>query len=335
MTEPGTSDLAIEPTIEGHLPPGERSLPGDVLAGLTARQMAIPPKHFYDPVGSELFERITRLPEYYPTRAEREILESQGDRIAELCDSRELVELGSGAAEKALLLIEPMVATGVLESYMAVEVSESALRGSLAQLASAHPDLRLTGHVADMTSQLDLLPPAPGRRTVALLGGTIGNFRPEPRRSLLAGMARLAGPEGRLLIGCDLVKDTETLIAAYDDSAGVTASFNLNLLSVINRELGANFDPTAFTHRAVWNEQEEWIEMRLRATRAMDVRVEALDLDVHLDSGEEILTETCAKFTAERIGLDLASAGLAPISTLTDEERRFALVVAGADRASG
>jgi len=333
LTEPGTNDLVGEPKIEGHLPPGERSLPGDVLAGLTATPKAIPPKHFYDSTGSELFERITRLPEYYPTRAEREILESQGDQIAELCGTSELVELGSGAAEKALLLIEPMLATGLLESYMAVDVSESALRGSLAALAAAHPDLHLTGHVADMTSQLDLLPTASGRRTVALLGGTIGNFRPEPRRSLLAGMGRLAGPDGRLLIGCDLVKDTGTLIAAYDDSEGVTASFNLNLLSVINRELGGNFDPTAFTHVAVWNEQEEWVEMRLRATRAMEVRVEALDLDVKLESGEEILTETCAKFTAERIGRDLASAGLAPISTLTDSEGLFALVVASADRA--
>ena len=335
MTEPGTSDLASEPTIEGHLPEGERSLPGDVLAGLTAAPKAIPPKHFYDSTGSELFERITRLPEYYPTRAEREILESQGDRIVELCGSSELVELGSGAAEKALLLIEPMLAAGVLESYMAVDVSESALRGSLAALAAAHPGLHLTGHVADMTSQLDLLPAARGPRTVALLGGTIGNFRPEPRRSLLAGMAGLAGPRGRLLIGCDLVKDPKVMVAAYDDSERVTAAFNLNLLSVINRELGADFDPAAFTHRAVWNEQEEWIEMRLRANRAMDVRVEALDLDVQLAAGEEILTETCAKFTPERIGLDLASAGLAPIAILTDEERRFALVVAGADRASG
>ena len=322
------------PTIHRHLPPNVRSLPGDVRTGLSSTPKAIPPKHFYDQLGSELFEQITLLPEYYPTRAEQEILKTSGAQLAELCPGGDLVELGSGAAEKALSLIDPMSAAGTLRSYTAVDVSESALLASLEQISAIHPELVLEGHVADMTRQLELLPPATDGRTVALLGGTLGNFAPEPRRTLLADMAALAGHQGRLLIGFDLVKDPSDLVRAYDDSQGVTASFNLNLLDVINRDLGANFARADFEHVAVWNPSEEWIEMRLRALRDVTVELPALELEVQFSAGEELLTETSAKFSQQRIANDLAAARLEPLATLTDSQQRFAVVVAASGQAA-
>ena len=189
-------DLPTKAQITVHLIPGERSLPADARAGLSAASKTLPPKHFYDAVGSDLFNQITNLPEYYPTRAEREILTDRGGEIAALCPAPELLELGPGAAEKALLLIEPMLAAGTLGAYTAVEVSATALEGSLAQIKTLHPDLEVSGHVADMTRHLNEIPPAEAR-TVALLGGTLGNFAPQPRRDLLAAMAKLAGPQGR------------------------------------------------------------------------------------------------------------------------------------------
>ena len=320
--------IAPEIEITRHIPEGERTLPADVRDGLTAEPKAIPPKHFYDRVGSELFERITRLPEYYPTRAEREILETRGPEIASLCPTTELVELGSGSAEKALLLVEPMLGADGLCAYTAVEVSESALKSTLEQIGASHPELTVEGHVADMTRHLGELPPPQGARTVALLGGTIGNFPPSARVELLRAMGDLAGPGGRLLIGCDLVKDPEVLVAAYDDSEGVTAMFNLNLLAIIDRELGADFDLTDFEHIARWNPDEEWIEMRLRAKRDLTVTISELDLTVGFQEGEELLTETSAKFTPERIAAELGEGGLEVTGLLTDSSDRFALVIA-------
>ena len=287
----------------------------------------LPPKHFYDAVGSDLFDQITNLPEYYPTRAEREILTESGSEIAALCPAPELLELGSGAAEKALLLIEPMLAAGTLSAYTAVEVSQTALEESLGQIKALHPHLEVSGHVADMTRHLGEIQPVKAR-TVALLGGTIGNFAPQPRRRLLAAMAKLAGPQGRLLLGFDLVKEPARLVAAYDDAQGVTARFNLNVLEVINRELGANFDAADFEHVAIWNETDECIEMRLRAKRQVEAHIKELNLDVSFAEGEELLTETSAKFTPERIAADLASAGLTADAHLLDAAKRFALVVA-------
>lgn len=328
LTVSDRSSGQSSPSIARHIPEGERTLPEDVRRGLTANPKALPPKHFYDRVGSEIFERITKLPEYYPTRAEREILETRGAEIASLSPSTAIVELGSGSAEKALLLIEPMLTAGSLHSYTAVDVSESALTASLEEIAISHPGLTVDGHVADITRHLGELPRPEGQRTVALLGGTIGNFAPAPRRELLAMMGDLAGPDGRLLIGCDLVKDPEILVAAYDDRQGVTASFNLNLLTTINRELGGNFDLGEFEHVALWNPGEEWIEMRLRAKRDLEVEISELDLTVEFTEGEEILTETSAKFTRDRIAADLGAADWQPAGLLTDSQERFALVVA-------
>ena len=316
------------PAVTVLIDPDARSLPQDVFDGLTSFQKSVPPKHFYDKSGSELFEQITRLPEYYPTRAELEILETQGARIASLTATRELVELGSGAAEKALLLIDPMLAAGDLERYVPVDVSEAALMESSVAIAGAHPDLVIDVYAADISRQLGELPLASSGRTVALLGGTVGNFRPDQRRELLESMARFAGPEGHVLIGFDKVKDPAVLVAAYDDAAGVTAQFNLNLLSVINRELDADFDPTQFTHVAIWDEANEWIEMRLRSNQVQTVEIKGLDMTVKFESGEDIVTETSAKFTRERVDSDFAASGLVVEEWLEDSESRFALVVA-------
>ena len=306
----------------------ERSLPGDVLEGLTSSPKCIAPKHFYDARGSALFEDITRLPEYYPTRAEREILSTHGHQIAQITKTRELVELGSGAAEKALLLIEPMLAEESLERYVPVDVSETALREASEAIATLHPELTIHGAVADITRHLGDLPQSSGGRTVALLGGTIGNFRPSDRIRLLREMATFAGHHGHVLIGMDKVKDPAVLVAAYDDAAGVTAQFNLNLLAVINRELGADFKQEDFAHVALWDSENEWIEMRLRALRDVTVTIRDLNLKVSFAEGEELQTETSAKFTRSGAEAELTAAGLQPVNWFEDEAGRFALALA-------
>lgn len=303
----------------------ERSLPSDVRDGLGRSVKSIPPKHFYDARGSALFERITGLPEYYPTRAEREILGTHGAEIAQVTQTRELVELGSGSAEKALLLIDPMLAVGTLRSYVPVDVSESALRDAAEAITAVHPGLGVNGAVADMTRHLGDLPQSAGGRTVALLGGTIGNFRPDDRGRLLAAIADFAGSGGFVLIGFDKVKDPETLVAAYDDAQGVTAEFNLNLLNVINRELEADFKTGDFTHVALWDAENEWIEMRLRAKRDLTVRIGRLDMEVSFRRGEDLITETSSKFTRERVEAELDGAGLALTDWFEDAQGRFAL----------
>src|SRR5579884_3094383 len=225
----------------------ERTLADDVLWGLTKPCKELPPKHFYDARGSELFEQICELPEYYPTRAEREILEDRAREIARRTQAGELVELGSGSAEKARILLDAMDRTGELSHYVPMDVSEQALRQAAAQLVSEYDGLHVDAVVGDFERHLDSIPePDGGPRIVALLGGTVGNFQPGPRRRLLGQIRRLLGPEDRLLLGADLIKDTATLEAAYDDSAGVTAEFNRNVLYVINRDLEADFEPEQF-----------------------------------------------------------------------------------------
>ena len=306
----------------------ERSLPGDVLQGLTSSPKCIAPKHFYDARGSVLFEQITKLPEYYPTRSEREILTSHGAEIARLTQTRELVELGSGSAEKALLLIDPMLAENTLERYLPVDVSETALREASEAIATLHPELTIHGAVADITRHLGDLPQSSGGRTVALLGGTIGNFRPSDRTMLLREMASFAGPAGHVLLGMDKVKDPAVLVAAYDDASGVTAQFNLNLLAVINRDLGADFKQEDFGHVALWDSENEWIEMRLRALRDVTVTIRDLNLKVSFAEGEELQTETSAKFTRSGAEAELTAAGLQPVNWFEDEAGRFALALA-------
>jgi len=323
------TEAATDVRVDVHLGPGEeRRLADDVLDGLTKPFKEIPPKHFYDARGSELFDAICEQPEYYPTRSEMAILTQRASQL--VGDATELVELGSGAPTKARILLGAMT-EGASRRYIPLDVSESALREAAGELIEELPDLSVHGVVGDFERHLDRIPgPLNGDpRVVALLGGTIGNFPPGTRRRLLRSIARLLRPGDRFILGTDLVKDPRVIEAAYDDAAGVTADFNLNLLNVVNRELEANFDVGAFEHVAFFDRRRQWVEMRLRATRASTVWIEALDLQVEFAPGEELRTEISAKFTPDRLRSDLKAAGLDLRQILTDPEDRFAVSVSG------
>jgi L-histidine Nalpha-methyltransferase len=305
----------------------ERALADDVLDGLTRPFKELPPKHFYDARGAELFDRISEQPEYYPTRAERAILQQRSEEIVAATGAAELVELGSGTATKTRLLLSAMAEAGTLERYVPIDVTESVVLASADALVDEFPGLRVHGIVGDFERHLRHVPPAEAGhpRVVAFLGGTIGNFPPGSRRRLLRAMGSLLRPGDHLLLGTDLVKDPAVLEAAYNDSAGVTAEFNRNVLRVINRELDADFDVDGFEHVAFFDREREWIEMRLRALRRMDVHVRRLALDVSFAAREELRTEISAKFTVARLRGDLSAAGLALRDVLTDPEELFAL----------
>ncbi|WP_181780594.1 L-histidine N(alpha)-methyltransferase [Pseudonocardia pini] len=312
--------------LDVHLTPADadRALREDARAGLTATPKELPPKYFYDARGSELFEEITALPEYYPTRTERALLEESAAAIAAASGADTVVELGSGSSAKTRLLLDAFRAHGTLRRYVPQDVSEAALRGALTALGAEYPDLELHGVVGDFTKDLGFLPKR-GRRMVAFLGGTIGNLRPRERAAFLAHVRGALEPGEQLLLGTGLVIDEPTLVAAYDDAQGITAEFNRNVLHVLNRELGADFEPAAFTHRAVWAAEDEWIEMRLRAERAMRVRIAELDLEVEFAEGEEMRTEISAKFQPEGVRAMLAEAGFDLVRWWADPERRFAV----------
>ncbi|HTX46593.1 MAG TPA: L-histidine N(alpha)-methyltransferase [Solirubrobacteraceae bacterium] len=319
-----------EITIQSYLEESdERSLADDVLDGLTRPFKELPPKHFYDARGSELFERICRLPEYYPTRTERAILTANAAEIIAATGAGELVELGSGSAEKARVLLDAMEEAGTLQRYVPLDVSETVVRDAADELVTEYDKLEIHGVIGDFERHLEMIPDHDGTpRLVALLGGTIGNFPPGTRRRLLRAIAGLLGPEDRLLLGTDLVKDPTVIEAAYDDGDGVTAEFNRNVLHVINRELGADFKPEDFEHVAFFDRRNEWIEMRLRAQRACTVRIADLDLVIDFDQGEEVRTEISAKFTRKRIERDFRAAGLELDRWLTDDAELFALSLA-------
>ncbi len=304
----------------------DAALRADVLCGLTRRPKALPPKWFYDARGSELFEEITRLPEYYPTRAEREILTVRAADIAEASGARTLIELGSGSSEKTRHLLDALPG---LHSYLPVDVSESALTGAAEALLAERPGLSVHALIADFTHGLTL-PESPGPRLVAFLGGTLGNLLPDERSEFLRSVRSLLSPGDGLLLGTDLVKEEKTLVAAYDDAAGVTAAFNKNVLSVVNRELEADFQLDDFDHVAAWDPACEWIEMRLRARRALTVKIRELDLVVSFAAGEEMRTEVSAKFREEGVRGELAAAGMRLDQWWTDTAGRFALSLATA-----
>src|SRR4051812_37764875 len=313
-------------SLEVHLTEADlrAALVEDVSAGLTERPRTVPPKYFYDARGSELFEEITELPEYYPTRTERAILEAHAGDIAEASGADTLVELGSGSSVKTRLLLDGLAGTGGLVRYVPVDVSPSALEGAMDALAADYPDLALHVVVADFERHVDDLPDT-GRRMVAFLGSTIGNLEPEARRGFLTDLRRTLHDGDTFLLGTDLVKDVSRLVAAYDDRAGVTAEFNRNVLYVLNRTLGADFDVDAFDHVATWDAEHEWIEMRLRASRELQVTLRALDLLVPLERGEEIRTEVSAKFRREGVDAELAEAGFRLEHWWTDQAGDFAL----------
>ncbi|MEV0289060.1 L-histidine N(alpha)-methyltransferase [Kribbella sp. NPDC050820] len=312
--------------IDVHLTPdyAARSLREDVRAGLTAEPKWLPPKWFYDARGSELFEQITRLPEYYPTRAEREILQARAGEIAAITKAHTLVELGSGSSEKTRLLLDGLRDHGTLTTFVPLDVSESALRDAADAINVDYPTLDVHGVVGDFTAHLDKLP-GDAPRVVAFLGGTIGNLLPAEREIFYASVRDVLEPGEWLLLGTDLVKDPKTLVAAYDDSAGVTAEFNKNVLRVINRQLGADFDVDAFSHVALWDAENEWIEMHLRAERAMQVLIPEIHLEVDFAAGEELSTEISAKFHPHTVHAELDKAGFTEAAWWTDSEARFAL----------
>lgn len=310
--------------LDRHLGPDamREALEADVRAGLTATPKTLPPKWFYDARGSALFDEITRLPDYYPTRCERAVLSERSAEIAELTRADTLVELGSGTSEKTRLLLDALSAAGTLRRFIPFDVDESVLTMAGKSIDQEYPGIEVHAVVGDFEHHLPLIP-AGGRRLFAFLGGTIGNLLPAERASLLSSLASTMVSGDALLLGTDLVKDPARLIAAYDDPTGVTADFNRNVLRVVNRALDGDADVDAFTHVAVWDAEQEWIEMRLRSQRTQTVRLGALDLDVEFAEGELLRTEISAKFRSERVLDELGGAGLLLLRWWTDEEGDF------------
>jgi L-histidine N-alpha-methyltransferase len=315
--------------IEVHLPEGGTlaGLAEDVREGLSCPFKEIPPKYFYDERGSELFEAITELPEYYPTRVEREILNQRAGEMVAAAEPTTLIELGSGAAAKTRCLLDAMRAGGTLETYVPVDISEEITRRVADELVAEYEGLSVHGVVCDYETHLERIPREEGG-LIAFLGGTIGNFRPGPRRSFLARIATLMYPGDRFLLGTDLVKDTAVLEAAYNDSAGITAEFNKNVLHVLNRELGANFDPDQFEHVAFFDAENEWIDIRLRSLGEQFIDLTVLDMRTHFARNEEMRTEISTKFTRERLESSYADAGLELVEWWTDPDELYALSLA-------
>ncbi len=315
--------------IDRMLPDGflARALRADAAAGLTASPKFLPPKWFYDERGSELFEKITLLPEYYPTRAERSILAAAAPGIAAATGAAVLVELGSGSSEKTRLLLDALRDAGTLRSYVPVDVSETALTAAAHRVQASYPGLGVRAVVSDFEEHLGL-PETTGPRLVAFLGSTIGNLLPGQRAAFLARLRSGLRPGDALLLGTDLVKDPAVLLAAYDDAAGVTAAFNKNVLAVLNTELGADFDAELFDHMAVWDPVNEWIEMRLRSAEDQTVRLPAIGLTVRFAAGEQWRTEVSAKFRRAGVEAELAAAGFRLRRWHTDDQDQFALSLA-------
>jgi L-histidine N-alpha-methyltransferase len=318
--------------IQVNLPPGGplSGMAADVRAGLTSPFKELSPRYFYDEKGSELFEQITELEEYYPTRCERAILEGRSAEICEAANSpASLIELGSGSARKTRVLLDAMREVGCLETYCPVDISEEITRDTAERIAGEYDDINVRGLVCDFEFDLERVPVG-GPRVIALLGGTIGNFAPHQRAGFLRRIANLLDPEDRFLLGTDLVKDPATLEAAYNDSAGVTAEFNKNVLAVLNHELGADFDVDSFEHVARWDPENLWVDIRLRSQANQVVKVGALDMLVPFAAGEEMRTEISTKFL--RTGLEgiYAEAGLELTDWWTDPEGLYALSLARA-----
>jgi L-histidine N-alpha-methyltransferase len=317
-------------TVEVHLTPDDlaATLRDDVRRGLAAPPRTLPPTWFYDDRGCELYEQITRLPEYYPFRTERALLRRASGQVAEAAGASVLVELGSGNSEKTRELLNAMAgATAGLSGYVAFDVAEATMRAAAGEVA-AEFGVDVHAVVGDFRRHLHAVPDDLGPRLVAFLGSTIGNFAPDDRAAFLAEVGAMLGPDDRFLLATDLVKPVDRLLAAYDDAAGVTAAFDRNLLDVLNRELGADFPPERFTHVARWDAENEWVEMRLRADAATTVTIPALDMVVELAAGEEVRTEISAKFRPERVAAELAAAGMEAAGLWTDPAGDYLLTLA-------
>ncbi len=319
-------------TIEVHLDAGAAAnMARDIRLGLSARFKELSPKYFYDERGSQLFERITELEEYYPTRTERLILASDSaEIIAAAGEPATLVELGSGSASKTRHLLSAMRGLGCLSTYVPVDISEEITQETAAALVREYPGLEIHALVCDFEHHLERIPERDGGRLIAFLGGTIGNLYPDARREFLARIAAMLGGGDRLLLGTDLVKERVRLEAAYDDPGGVTAEFNKNVLLVLNRELGADFDPEAFAHVARYDAEEGRMDIRLRSRGDQRVRLDGLDLEVAFAAGEEMRTEISSKFTRPGLERIYAEAGLRLDAWFTDPAADYALSLATA-----
>ncbi|HLF70390.1 MAG TPA: L-histidine N(alpha)-methyltransferase [Actinomycetota bacterium] len=299
-------------------------LENDARTGLTSSPKFIPSKYFYDQKGSKLFDEITRLPEYYLTRAERSILERYSDEIVRRCGADTLVEIGSGTSDKTRLLLDAFWNSGRLDRFIPFDVDESTLRSAALGLVSSYPDLRVHGVVGDFEENLHQLPKE-GKRLIAFIGSTIGNLDALGRMKFLEQLAGNMAPGDYFLVGIDLVKERATLEVAYNDSAGITAEFNRNILDVLNNSLDGDFAPDRFEHVAFFDQDNSWIEMRLRSRQQQEVRIAAIDLELNLSSGEEIRTEISCKFTIEQVEGELQRSGLMPLEWWLDDNGRFAL----------
>jgi L-histidine N-alpha-methyltransferase len=302
-----------------------RQLVEDARAGLTRRPKSLPPKYFYDARGSELFEEITRLPEYYLTRAETSILERVADEIVALARPREIVEIGAGFSRKTQLLLDALQKHGG-KRFVPIDVSPAALNAAGERLAERYPWLEYLGVVGDFERDLGAVPRS-GARLVCFLGSTIGNLEASERVPFLRNVRGMLERRDRFLLGVDLVKSRERLHAAYNDARGVTAEFNKNVLRVLNRELDGDIDPRAFEHRAFYDPQLERIEMRLVALRHVEARLAKLDLALVFEPGEELHTEISCKFRREVVAESFKGAGLVLERWLTDEPGDFALAL--------
>lgn len=309
--------------------PSGGTLAQDVRAGLgrPPGEREVPPKHLYDERGSQLFDRITRLPEYYPTRCERAILNRQAPGLVETTGARELVELGSGTASKTRALLYAMAGAGALDRYVPFDVDPSVVEKCAHELTDLYPGLRVHGVVGDFGRDLAQVPDG-DRRLVAFLGSTIGNLMPDTRARFLGDVRAMMGPGDRFLLGTDLLKDVAVLEAAYNDSEGVTAAFNLNLLRVLNRELGADFDLDAFEHVAAFDRDRSWVELSLRAQAEQHVRIPGAGLELTLARGEAIRTEVSTKFTLDVLARELGAAGMELEAFFTDPAGMFGLTLA-------
>jgi L-histidine N-alpha-methyltransferase len=320
--------MTAQLTVDVHLPTDHRrvAMGRDAAAGLMTAPKSLPPIWFYDQRGSELFDEITRLPEYYLTRAERAILTAHAADIVGAAKPSTLVELGSGTSEKTRLLLDAMAAAGTLERFVPLDVSEETIRAAAADITAMY-GIEVHAVVGDFHSHLGSIP-RDGRRLVAFLGSTIGNLTQAERHRFFVDLDASIDYDDALLLGTDLVKEPARLLAAYDDEAGTTAAFNRNVLAVLNRELGGHFDPEAFVHVARWNADEQWIEMWLRSQVDQQVAIDDLGLTVSFAAGEEMLTEISAKFTAAQVAEELWAGGFVVDTTWTDPKGDFLLTLA-------
>ena len=322
--------LAERISVEVHLEEDHRAaLARDVRLGLTMEPKELPPKYFYDERGSRLFEQITELEEYYPTRTERAILRDRGEEIlAAAGDPSTLVELGSGSASKTRHLLDAMRRRECLGAYVPVDISPEITLETAESLVGEYEGLGVHCVVCDFERDLERIPPAPDGGLIAFLGGTIGNFYPDARREFLGRIAASLGERDMLLLGTDLIKERRRLEAAYDDSLGVTAEFNKNVLRVLNAQLGADFDPAAYEHDARYDDRAARMDIRLRSLRDQHVTLRGLDLEVKFDAAEEMRTEISCKFTRHRLEQVYASAGLRMCGWFPDPARDYALSLA-------